>query len=114
MNKRRPSPVIKQYPGNQTTFTKGIRGPTSYSDTVKLIKKVAVLCDSIPKPLSPYHVKKKLRHNEIYKKCFPAVQVNHLNHHIFQKLSEDKPDTVIIHVDVNDMMNGIDRDDLIP
>ena len=51
--------------------------------------------------------------NEIYKKTFPAVNVDQLNHHIFPKLSGDKPDTVIIHVGVNDMMNGIDRDDLI-
>ena len=29
-------------------------------------------------------------------------------------LSKDKPDNVIIHVGVNDMMNGTDRDDLIP
>ena len=29
-------------------------------------------------------------------------------------LSKDKHDNVIIHVGVNDMMNGTDRDDLIP
>ena len=36
VNKRRPSPVINQYPENQTTFTKVIprAGPTSYSGTI--------------------------------------------------------------------------------
>ena len=72
-----------------------------------------MLCDSVPKPLSLYHIKKKFRHNEIYKKCFSGVNANHLKHHIIQTLSEDKPDTVIIHVGVNDIMNGTDRDDLI-
>ena len=31
--------------------------------------------------------------NEIYKKNFPAVNVDQLNHHIFPKLSGDKPDS---------------------
>lgn len=67
VDKRLPSPVINQYPENQTTFTKTIPrlGPASYSGTVRSIKKIAVLCDSIVKPLSLYHIKKKLRHNEI-------------------------------------------------
>ena len=115
VDKRRPSPVINQYPENQIIFTKTKPrpGPTSYSGTVKSIKKIAVLCDSIPKPLNLYHTKKKLRHNEIYKNCFPGVNANHLNHYIIPTLSEDKPDTVIIHVGVNDIMNGTDRDDFI-
>ena len=66
-----------------------------------------MLCGIIPKPLSLYHIKK------IYKKCFPGVNVNHLNHHIIPTLSEDKPDTKIIHVGVSNMMNGTDRDYLI-
>ena len=109
MDKRRPSSVINQYPENQTTFTKIIPqpGPASYSGTVKSIKKIAVYCDSIPEPLSLYHFKKKLRHNKIYKKRFPSVNANHLNHHIIRTLSEDKPGTVIVHVGVNDIMNGV-------
>ena len=114
VNKRRPSPVINQYPENQTTFAKATPQPEpkSYSGTVKSIKKV-VLSDSIPKLLSLYYIKKKLRHSEIYKKCFPGVNTNHLKLHIIPTLSEDKPDTVIIHVGVDDMMNGTDRDGLI-
>ena len=44
---------------------------------------------------------------------FPGVNTNQLNHNIIPTLSEDKPDTVIIHVGVNDIMKRIDRDDLI-
>ena len=44
---------------------------------------------------------------------FPGVNANQLNHNIIPTLSEDKPDTVIIHVGVNDIMKRIDRDDLI-
>ena len=54
-----------------------------------------------------------MRHNKIYKKFFPCVNTNNLNHHIVPTLSEDKSDTVTIHVSVNNMMNGTDRDDLI-
>ena len=50
-----------------------------------------------------------MRQNKIYKKCFPGVNADHLNHHIIPTLSEDKPDTGIIYVGVNET----DRDDLI-
>ena len=50
---------------------------------------------------------------EIYKKCFPGVNANHLKHHIIPTLNEDKPYTLIIHVGVNDIMNGTDRDNLV-
>ena len=115
MDKRRPLPVINQYPENQTTFTKITprHGPTSYSGTIKLIKKIALLCISIPKPLTLYHIKKKLGHNEIYKKAFPGVNANRLNHQIIPALSEDKPVILVIHVGVNDIMNRTDSDDLI-
>ena len=33
--------------------------------------------------------------------------------YIIPTFSEDKPDTVITHVGMNDMMNGTDPDDLI-
>ena len=112
---RRLSPVINQYHEIQITFKIIIPrpGPKIYSGTVKLIKKIAVLFNSIPKPLSQYHIKKKLRHNKICEKCFPGINANHLNHHIIQRLSEDKTDTVIIHVGVNDVINRTDHNNLI-
>ena len=60
VNERQPSPVINQYSENQTAFTKVTPQPgaASYSGTVKSIKKVALLCDSIPKPQSLYHQEK--------------------------------------------------------
>ena len=60
MNKRRLSPDINQYPENQITFTKVLPQPTSYGSTVKSTIKVAMLCDSIRKTLSLYHMKKNL------------------------------------------------------
>ena len=77
------------------------------------IKKIAVLWDSIPKPLSLSHIKKNWGTTKYVKKSFPGVNANHLNYHIISTLSEDKPDNAVIHVGVNDMMNEIDRDDLI-
>ena len=64
----------------------------------------------------PVPYEEKFRHNKTYKKCFSGVNANHLNHHIIRTWSlkpEDKPETVIIHVSVKDMMNRTDRDYLI-
>ena len=66
--KRRPNPVMNQFPENQTVFKRLIPGPSMYSETVKLKRKLALLCDSIPKPISLYHMKKKLKDVNIYKK----------------------------------------------
>ena len=55
-----------------------------------------------------YHLKKKLKDADIYKKCFPGVNANHLNHQILPTLYEDQPDAAIIHVGINDILNGID------
>ena len=54
-----------------------------------------------------------MKHKEIYTKYFPDVNVNELNHHIIPTVSDDRLGTVIIHVDVNDMLSGTDSDDLI-
>ena len=111
--KRRPFPVVNQFPERQTVFKKMIPGPSTYSETVKSKRKVALLCDSIPKPISLYHMKKKLKDANIYKKCFPGVSSNHLNHHILPTLHEDQPDSVIIHVGINDLLNDVAINDLI-
>ena len=58
-------------------------------------------------------MKKTVKHKEIYKKCFPGVNANHLNHYVLPKLSEDQPDAVIIHVGINDIINGTDHNDLV-
>ena len=52
-------------------------------------------------------------YNKIYKKHFLSVNANQLNHHTIPMLSKDKPNTAIIYVGVNDMMNRTDHNDLI-
>ena len=58
-------------------------------------------------------MKKKFKQVNIYKKCFPGVNSNHLNNYILPTLCEDKPDSVIVHAGVNNIMNGTNHDDLV-
>ena len=113
VNKRQP--VIHQYPENQRTFTKVAPqpGPISCSGTVKSIKKVALY-------VTVFHNLQVCTMSGInwgttkyIKNAFLVLTQSQLNHRIIPTLCKDKPDTVIIHVGVNDLMNGTDRDDLI-
>ena len=36
-----------------------------------------------------------------------------MNHHIIPTLLEDKPDIVIVHVGINDVLNRFDQDQII-
>ena len=37
----------------------------------------------------------------------------HMMHHIIPRLLEDKPDIVIVHVGINDVLNRFDQDQII-
>ena len=37
----------------------------------------------------------------------------HMKHHIIPRLLEDKPDIVIVHVGINDVLNRFDQDQII-
>ena len=68
----------------------------------------------MPKSTNLSKIKRKFGRNAIvYRKNFPGVNSVHINHHIIATLLEDKPDIVIVHVGINDVLNRFDQDQII-
>ena len=111
--KGRPFPVINKY-GERDILFQVRRVAVTYSEAVQQKKKVAIICDSMPKSTNLSKIKRKFRRNAIvYRKNFPGVNSVHINHHIIATLLEDKPDIVIVHVGINDILNRFDQDQII-
>ena len=89
-------------------------GAVTYSEAVQQKKKVAITCDTMPKSINLSEIKRKLgRKTIVYRKTFPGVNSVHMNHHIIPTLLEDKPDIVIVHVGINDLLNRFNQDQII-
>ena len=89
-------------------------GAVTYSEAVQQKKKVAITCDTMPKSINLSEIKRKLgRKTIVYRKTFPGVNSVHMNHHIIPTLLEDKPDIVIVHVGINDVLNRFNQDQII-
>ena len=83
-------------------------GAVICNEAVKQKKKVAKICDNMPKPINVSAIKRKLGRKTIfYRKTFPGVNSVHMNHH--PTLLEDKPDIVIVNVRINDVLNRCDQ-----
>ena len=68
----------------------------------------------MPKSINLSEIKRKFgRETIIYRKTFPGVNLVHMNHHIIPTLLEDKPDIVILHVGINDVLNRFDQGQII-
>ena len=78
-------------------------GAATYSEAVQQKKKVAIICESMPKSIN---LSGKLgRTTIVYSKTFPGVNSVHMNHHIISALLKDKPDIVTVHAGINDVLN---------
>ena len=60
-----------------------------------------------------YQVKKSSMQQQIYRKSFLGANTTHPDHHMVPNLDEDKPDTVLAHVGINDVLKGANNDNLI-
>ena len=111
--KGRPFPLISKYRERDMVF-QARPGAVIYREAVQQKKKVAIICDSMPKSVNLNDIKIKFGRNTIvYRNNFPGVNSVHMNHHIIPTLLEDKPDVVIVHVGINDVLNSFDQDKII-
>ena len=109
--RRRPSPVINQYANNDINFKqpRTVPGEKSYKDAVNPIinnHKIVIFTDSIPKGIRYYEFNKHINRGSAKFKTFPGLKSNELLHYIEPTLQEETYDAAIIHVGVNDMING--------
>ena len=110
--KGRLFPVINKYPERDMLFQVRL-GAVTYSEAVQQKKKVAIKCGSMPKSINLSGIKRKLgRKTIVYRKTFPRVNSVHMNHNIIPTLLEDKPDIVIVHVGVNNVLRRYDQDQI--
>ena len=106
--KRRPSPVINQFPENEKSFVN--RRRLSNRKTIIPIEKddsrlktTTILSDSIPKRFNMKDFNESMNDGRTYLKSFPGAKASHLKHYALPTLRENKPDMIIIHVGYNDL-----------
>ena len=65
-----------------------------------------IFSDSIPKGIRMYQFNRALRNRRAKMLNFPGASSNEILHYINAHLKEKLIDTVIVHVGVNDLLNG--------
>ena len=65
--------------------------------------KVLILSDSVCNRIKTKEFNRYIENGYAYRKTFPGATVNELAHYGIPTLLEDKPDTVIIHIGINDL-----------
>ena len=73
---------------------------------LSIIIKIVIFTDSIPKGIRYYEFNKHINRGSAKFKIFPGLKSNELLHYIEPTLQEETYDAAIIHVGVNDMING--------
>ena len=107
---KRPQVVVNNHPENQTVFKKLplIPGEKRYSDAVTSTAKkndILIFTDSLPKGIRMYEFNRSSKHGNAKLLCFPGAKSHQLLHYIDVNLDGRKPpDSVIIHIGVNDVM----------
>ena len=102
MSTRRPSIVVNRHPENQTIFNN--RRITSEVSSIKIVS------DSIPKGIRMREFNECLnKYNDVGKthlKAFPGTTTKQLHHYIIPTLDDEHPNTVLLHVGINDLLQG--------
>ena len=108
-----PFSVINKYSERYMLFHVR-RGAVTYNEAVQQKKKLEIICDSMLKWINLRAIKRKLgSKTTVYRNTSPGVNSIHMNHHIIPTLLEDKPDIVIVHVGINDVLNRCNQDPII-
>ena len=97
--KKKPNPVINQYPERDTLFK---RNANNNNNSRKCIR---ILSDSIPKGMKVKDMNNFVHNGYVKLKSFPGATIRNLNHYAMSTLEEDKPDIVIVHVGINNLLN---------
>ena len=106
--RKRPQVVINSNPERVSDFVK-----RNTSGGIEVNKNIKVLCDSIPKGIRSREFSNCFNYNgKAHIKSFPGSTTKQLNYYSVPTLSEEKPEIVILHVGINDMLS--DRENTTP
>ena len=102
--KRRPNPVINLHPEREKEFS-NIKA--SNENNHHNNKKIRILCDSIPKGIRIKEFNRYIKYGYARIKSFPGTTINQLNNYYsIPTLKEEKPEIVILHVGINDLLSN--------
>ena len=105
-NIKRPNPVINPYPERVTSFSgKNVESFTPYKQDESKMKKVRILCDSIPKGIRTREFNYYLKNGDARIKSFPGSNANNMGHYAIPTLLDESPEIVVLHVGINDLLN---------
>ena len=100
-HQQRPQVVINK---SKPRTRKTIPGNNSFSGAVQHGQKVAIFSDSICNRMGKQQLRQKLNCN-VNKKSFPGATTDELyDHYMLPTLKKNTPDTAIIHIGVNDIL----------
>jgi len=107
-NKRRPSNVIDEYPERQIYRSLSpplLPGNTSYRDVVKhgIKDKICILGTSMVKGINMKFINNQLNNAFAKLRPFPGATIRQLHHYVLPTLTDDTPDTLILHAGCNDI-----------
>ena len=69
-------------------------------------KRIYIISDSIPKNLKMKEFNRLSSSGKTYIRAFPGATARQLNHYVQPTLVDDKPDAILIHVGINDLLNN--------
>ena len=104
--------VVNQHPENQTVFNRlpVVPGKSSYKDTAGRKKfqeiNISIFSDIIPKGIRQKEFNSYVKFGKGRFFDFPGANAKQLSSYIDVNLENSNSDTVIIHVGINDLLNG--------
>ena len=84
-------------------YPKTIPGNSLYADITNSGRKVCILSDSMSKGIKMKELNKYINKGYVYRKTFDGATSSELAHYCIHTLTNDKPDSVIINIGMNDL-----------
>ena len=107
--KKRPNPVINMYPERERVLSNKVGS----NSRIKNDKKIRIISDSIPKGIRIKEFNRYVKNGNARIKSFPGTTIQQLNNYYsIPTLKEEKPEIVILHVGINDLLSS--RDNITP
>lgn len=99
-HRRRPNPVINPFPERDQLATNHEHQNVHHS------KKIRIMTDSIPKGIRVKEFNEQIKNGNVRFKIFPGASVENLNYYVHPTLEQEKPDIVVIHVGINNLLSS--------
>ena len=96
---RRPNPVITKNPEREKCFKRSDGNANATQNSIR------ILSESIPKGIRVREFNSYVKNGYARFKSFPCASAAHLNYYVNPTLEEEKPNIVIIHIGINNLLS---------